>query len=173
MKKNSINTKFSPKIDDDVAQRLGARIADERYAHSFYTAASEWCKKANLYKAANFLLAESEAELEHEKMVSNYVTKCNADPMIPEKTANFSFSSLGDIVHKSFNMELQMFNSYITDSYDVFQRDIKTFEFLTQLRTIQIDSVMKFSDILHGLRMTDANVKNLSHFENTYFDKIA
>ena len=59
---------------------------------------------------------------------------------------------------------------YNSDSHDVFQDDLTTFDFLQQFRDIQRESVVEFNDLINASNLVDKKDKfQVLYFENTYF----
>jgi ferritin len=64
-----------------------------------------------------------------------------------------------------------LFEAYNKDSQDLFSSDIATFDFLTDLREGQTESVIEYSDLLNAAMLV--NVENnfeVLYFEQTYFN---
>jgi ferritin len=160
------------KLDESVVSILTNRIKDEYIAHYFYRNAANWCLDANYKKAAKFFEEEANNELEHAKMLQDYITSWNVIPTIPAvdpKTA--SFNNLVEIINGGYKLEYNLLVDYNDSSSKLFNIDLTTFDFLQQFRVIQKDSVAEYSDLLNALNLIDVNNKfELLYFENTYFN---
>jgi ferritin len=160
------------KLDESVVSILTNRIKDEYIAHYFYRNAANWCLDANYKKAAKFFEGEANNELEHAKMLQDYITSWNVIPTIPAvdpKTA--SFNNLVEIINGGYKLEYNLLVDYNDSSSKLFNIDLTTFDFLQQFRVIQKDSVAEYSDLLNALNLIDVNNKfELLYFENTYFN---
>lgn len=159
------------KLDDSVVSLLTERIKDEYTAHYYYRNATNWCLDANYKKAAKFFEEEANNELEHAKILQDYITSWNVIPNIPAvdpKTANFN--NLVEIINGGYKLEYNLLVDYNDTSSKLFNVDLTTFDFLQQLRTIQKESVAEYSDLLNALNLINVNNKfEILYFENTYF----
>ena len=157
-------------LDEKVSSLLIERIGDEYGAHYFYRAASDWCKNVGYFKAASYFQSESTSELEHAKMLRDYLTDWNVYPSVPESTHDHNFVSLPDILNKAYQLELNLFDRYMENSQEIFGKHLATFDFLKQLRDIQTQSVAEYSDFLNGLNLINITNKfEVLYFENQYF----
>jgi ferritin len=67
-------------------------------------------------------------------------------------------------------MELGLMKSYNRDSQLVFGDDITTFDFLTEYREGQKQSVIEYNDLINALDLIDKTDKfQILYFEQTYF----
>lgn len=149
---------------------LNNRIKDEYTAHFFYRNAANWCEDANYKKATEFFKQEAENELDHAKKLQGYITSWNTLPTLPSVKPSIQFTDLVDIVNKAYVLEYDLFQKYNSDSIELMTKDITTYDFLTEFRKIQYDSVVEYSDLLNALNLVDPNNKfELLYFEQTYF----
>lgn len=149
---------------------LTDRLRDEYAAHYFYRNATNWCAGIGYAKAAAYFAEEAETELEHAKGIQKYLVDWNVDPLMPSIKANTTFTDLIDIVNKAYSIEYALFESYCKNSSELFTTDINTFDFLTEYRSIQNQSVIEYSDLLNAAELVDTNNKfELLYFEQTYF----
>jgi ferritin len=159
------------KLNEAVASSLNARIGDEYAAHYFYNAAHNWCAEKNYKNAAAFFAKESMSELEHAQKLQKYLVDWNIIPTIPQTETNFEFASLPELIEKSYNIELDLFNKYMKDSQAIFGIDLATFDFLQNFREEQTEAVVEYSDLLAALELIDVNSKlDILHFEEMYFE---
>jgi ferritin len=160
------------KLPEDVVNILNERIRDEYTAHYFYRNATNWCKDANYVKAAKFFEEESNTELEHAKILQDYITSWNVIPTIPPVNPGVSsFKNLVEIVNSAYKMEYNLLVDYNETSSKLFSIDLTTFDFLQQFRTGQKESVSEYSDLLNALELVDVNNKfEILYFENNYFN---
>jgi ferritin len=157
-------------LDGNIVSLLTERLGDEYGAHYFYRAASDWCKNMAYFKAADYFQAEATSELEHAKMLRDYLTDWNIYPSIPESEHNYNFSSLVDIINHAYQLELNLFDKYMENSQEIFTKHLATFDFLKQLRDIQTQSVAEYSDLLNALNLINVTNKfEVLYFENQYF----
>jgi ferritin len=148
---------------------LTKRLADEYVAHYFYRNAANWCNDMNYKKAAAFFTTEANTELQHAEGLQKYMTDFNIIPEIPSVETVDSFESLVDIVYAAYQMELGLMMAYNKDSQTVFGDDITTFDFLTQYREGQKESVIEYNDLINALDLIDKNDKfQILYFEQTY-----
>lgn len=140
------------KISQQVIDVLTPRIGDEFKAFYHYRNASNWCKDKGFMKAASFFEAESSSELEHAKGIENYLVDWNVMPILPMIDAPVGFESLVDIIEKSYNLELDLYESYESDSLTLMkEKEVKAFDFLQKYREIQRSSVAEYSDMMNIL----------------------
>ncbi len=157
-------------LSEDVIVKLEQRLEDEFKAHYFYMCAGNWCNNQGYINAGTFFLNESNSELQHAKLIQDYLVQWNIQPTIPKVETNFEFESLIQIINQSYELEYDLLLKYANDSQKLILKDIITFDFLQQFRQIQNDSVKEFSDLLNVLRLIDYNDKyQLLYFENNYF----
>lgn len=160
------------KLPNEVVDILIDRIRDEYVAHYFYRHATNWCKDTNYVKAAKFFEEESNNELEHAKILQDYITSWNVLPTIkPVDPGNPSFNNLVEIINSAYKLEYNLLVDYNDSSSKLFQMDLTTFDFLQQFRTLQKDSVSEYADLLNALELINVDNKfEILYFENTYFN---
>lgn len=151
-------------------QILNDRLVDEYTAHFFYRTATNWCKGVGYNNAAKFFEAEAENELEHAEKLQKYLVDWNVTPTMPAVKPSITFGSLIDIVNKAYAIEYDLFNKYNGDSLKLLTTDITTFDFLTEFRNIQNQSVAEYSDLLNAAQLIDpTNLLDIIHYEEYYF----
>lgn len=149
---------------------INNRLVDEYTAHFFYRIASNWCKGVGYNNAAAFFEKEAASELGHAEKLQQYLVDWNVNPIMPAVKPNIQFISLIDIVNKAYALEYDLFTKYNADSLKVFQNDITTFDFLTEFREIQTESVIEYSDLLNAAQLIDpTNLLDIVHYEELYF----
>lgn len=160
------------KLNEAIITLLTDRIRDEYIAHYYYRNAANWCKDANYVKAAAFFEAEAVNELEHAKMLQDYITSWNVVPMIPPVTPDSTkFDNLIEIVNGGYKLEYNLLVDYNDISSKLFTIDLTTFDFLQQFRKIQNDSVAEYSDLLNAANLINVNNKfEVLYFEGKYFN---
>lgn len=160
------------KLDGSIVSILTDRIKDEYVAHYFYRNAANWCLDSNYKKAAKFFESEANNELEHAKMLQDYVVSWNVIPTIaPVDPKTASFNNLVEIINAAYKLEYNLLVDYNDSSSKLFNADLTTFDFLQQFRKIQNESVAEYSDLLNALKLIDVNNKfELLYFENNYFN---
>jgi len=158
-------------LPDEVIQRLTERIGSEYKAHYFYREATDYCKDAGYFKAAEFFEKESMDELAHAKMVRDYLVDWNVIPTVPKQETAFEFTGLVDIVNKAYVLEYDLFKAYMADSHAIFPICLATFDFLKQLRDIQTGSVAEYSDLLNAVKLINPQDKlSVLIYEKEYFE---
>ena len=161
---------FPNKLNPEVVSLLNQRLGDEYTAHYFYRNAHNWCAGEGYLKAAAFFAQEAANELTHAEKVQKYLVDWNVYPTLPSIKPNITFDNLIDIVNKAYTLEYSLFEAYNKDSQDLFASDIAKFDFLTELREGQTQSVIEYSDLLNAAELIDTNNKfELLYFEQTYF----
>ena len=172
----NIKPQMGPKLyrlSEKTINILTNRLADEYIAHYFYRNAANWCNDMNYKKAAAFFTTEANTELQHAEGLQKYMTDFNIIPEIPSVGTSDEFSSLVDIIYGAYEMELGLMKSYNRDSQLVFGDDITTFDFLTEYREGQKQSVIEYNDLINALDLIDKNDKfQILYFEQTYFKKL-
>lgn len=160
------------KLNEAIVTLLTDRIKDEYTAHYYYRNAANWCKDANYVKAAAFFEAEAVNELEHAKMLQDYMISWNVVPMIPSTTPDSTkFDNLIEIVNGGYKLEYNLLVDYNDISSKLFTIDLTTFDFLQQFRKIQNESVAEYSDLLNAANLINVNNKfEVLYFENKYFN---
>jgi ferritin len=169
----NIKPQMGPKLyrlSEKTINILTNRLADEYIAHYFYRNAANWCNDMNYKKAAAFFTTEANTELQHAEGLQKYMTDFNIIPEIPVVDTDFQFTNLVDIIYGAYEMELGLMKAYNKDSQIVFSEDITTFDFLTEYREGQKQSVIEYNDLINALDLIDKNDKfQILYFEQTYF----
>lgn len=156
----------------DSVKLLNERVGDEYSAHYFYNAAANWCAGAGYMKAAAFFAAESMAELEHAQKLQKYMVDWNVLPVIPKVETHADFANLPEIIERAYGIEYDLYQQYIKNSQALFSSDLATFDFLQEFRTIQVESVAEYSDLLNALQLIDIDKRlDILHFEEMYLAK--
>lgn len=148
------------KLDKKIVDLLRARCQTELNISHFYRSASNWCNDNGFMKAGKFFLDEAEDEITHFNILNKYVVDWNVTYPLPEvESPDFVFDSILDILNQAYEIEYGLYQDYNETSVTVFQTgDIATFDMLQQLRAIQNESVIMFSDklnIISGVNATD------------------
>lgn len=160
------------RLPEEVVSILNDRIKDEYVAHYFYRNVTNWCKDMNYAKAAKFFEDESNNELEHAKILQDYITSWNVIPTIhPVDPGVSMFNNLVEIINSAYKLEYNLLVDYNDSSSKLFGMDLTTFDFLQQFRVLQKDSVSEYADLLNALELINVNNKfELLYFENNYFN---
>lgn len=158
-------------LNEDVVAQLNAGIADEYAAHYFYRGAANWCQGAGYISAAAFFAKEAAAELEHAEKIQKYIVDWNATPVLPAIKFSGKFAHLIDVVNKAYTIEYNLGDKYNEMSAKMFTAHLPTFDFLTEFRTLQVESIAEYSDLLNAAQLIDVNSKlDLLHYEERYFN---
>ena len=158
---------LSPRtLSPEVAEILMERLGDEYTAHYFYRNAANWCNDKAYFNAGAYFAAEAMTELEHAAKIQKYLVDWNIIPVIPPVKMIPIFSTLIDVVNKSYQLEYNLLTNYNIDSSMIFPVDLNTFDFLQELRTVQNTSVAEYSDLLNAAQLI--NVEN--NFEVLYYE---
>lgn len=153
-----------------VVELIVPRIKDEYTAFYFYRAAANWCRDKAFFKAAEFFENEAVAETEHAKKLQDYVVDWNVLPDLSIIPAPPMFSSLIDVIEKSYDLEYDLYEKYEDISMKIFEfPDLCTFDFLQHFRTIQRESVAEYSDMLNMLEGVEPTKTNLLLLEKKLF----
>lgn len=157
-------------LTEDIISDLNSAIGEEYTAHYFYRAASNWCQGVAYFKAAAFFAAEANAELEHAEKLQKYLVDWNCTPKLPSVKFSGEFSSLIDVVNKSYAIEYSLGTKYMNWASQVFSKHLMTFNFLQGFVDIQNESIAEMSDKLNAAQLVDVNDKlSLLHYEERYF----
>ena len=159
-------------LSNDIVKLLQERLGDEYAAHYYYNSASNWCKNVGYLKATKFFEDESKDELEHARMLQDYLIDWNVTPVIPKVDTHKDFSDLVDIINGAYRIEYELFQKYNQNSQVIFSIELSTFDFLKNFRDIQNKSVAEYSDLLNALQLIDVNSRlDIIHFEEYYLGK--
>ena len=159
------------KLNPEIVALLNQRLEDEYTAPYFYRNAANWCADKGYKKAAAYFVAEADSELQHAKLLQDFMVSWNVIPFIPPVKMVPAFTNLIDIVNKAYEMEYNLFIAYNNDSLEVFTSDLATFDFLQQLRQIQNTSVAEYADLLNAAQLVNvSNNFEVLYFENQYFE---
>ena len=158
-------------LNEDTVAHLNSALADEYAAHYFYRGAANWCQGVGYISAAAFFEKEAAAELEHAGKLQKYIVDWNATPILPSVKFSGQFAHLIDVVNKAYTIEYSLGDKYNEMSSKLFTQHLPTFDFLTEFRTIQVQSIAEYSDLLNAAQLIDVNSKlDLLHYEERYFN---
>ena len=168
---SSMDSVMLPKtLTPEIVNVLNSAIAEEYAAHYFYRGAANWCLGVGYTKAAAFFAGEANAELEHAEKLQKYIVDWNATPLLPSVKFNGEFAHLIDVVNKSYAIEYQLGNKYMTWTRQMFDTHLMTFNFLQGYVDIQNGSIAEMSDLLNAAQLVDTSNKlDLLHYEERYF----
>jgi len=160
------------KLPSEIVDLLNEKINDEYQAHYFYRQAANYCENVGYLKAAEYFKGESEDELAHSQMLQKYIVDWNVQPKLQNIKSPESVDGLVDIIEKAYKMEYALYEEYEEISGKIFPKDICTFDFLQQFRTIQRLAVAEYSTFLNQLETIDKKDKNwVYEFEKKAFKK--
>lgn len=159
------------KLPLNIAMLLSERLDDEYAAHYFYRQVTNYCENVGYLKAAEYFRGEAEDELKHAEGIQKYLTDWNVQPALAPISAPQKVIGLVDAIEKSYQMEYDLYEAYEEISMDIFnKKDLCTFDFLQQYRTIQRMAVAEYSTFLNQLETIDQNDKNwVYEFEKRAF----
>ena len=160
------------KLPQDIADLLNEKINDEYSAHYFYRQATNYCENVGYLKAAEYFKSESSDELTHAEGLQKYLTDWNVQPEMQSISTPEKINGLVDLIEKAYNMEYALYDEYEKISGEIFKKDLCTFDFLQQYRTIQRMAVAEYSTFLNQLELIDKEDKNwVYEFEKRAFKK--
>jgi ferritin len=149
------------KLTPDIVSLLNKRIGDEYSAHYFYRQVSNYCENVGYLKAAEYFKGEAEDELKHAEGIQKYLTDWNIQPSLNLLQSPEQIEGLVDAIEKAYQMEYDLYEAYEEISMDIFiKKDLCTFDFLQQYRTIQRLAVAEYSTFLNQLETIDKENKN-------------
>lgn len=158
------------KLPKEIVEEIEKRIAGEYNAHYTYRNAANWFRNANYKKAAAFFEAEASYELDHAKMLQDYLTQWNIIPKIHPVNSLKEFSSMVEIIDEAYDVEYNLLLNYSSMQSELNKFHPATFNFIQKFVDIQNESVAEYSDLLNALCLIDINNKlDLLYFEQTYF----
>jgi ferritin len=161
---------FPNKLTPLAVQLLNQRLGDEYTAHYFYRNASNWCFDKAYMNAGAFFAAEAASELAHAEKIQDYLVGWNTVPFIPPVKMVPAFTTLIDIVNKAYVMEYDLFSAYNSNSSEIFNVCLATFDFLQELRIGQRQSVAEYSDLLNAAQLVNvSNNFEVLYYEGKYF----
>lgn len=159
------------KLNPEIVSLLTQRLGDEYTAHYFYRNATNWCADKGYKKAATFFANEADSELQHAKLIQDFMVSWNVIPFLPPVKMVPAFTNLVDVINKAYEMEYNLFIAYNNDSLEMFTVDLATFDFLQQLRQNQTTSVAEYADLLSAAQLINvSNNFEMMYFENQYFE---
>ena len=160
-----------PKVlSSDIVEEIEKRIAGEYVAHFTYRNAANWCRNANYKKAAAFFEGEAAYELDHAKMLQDYLTQWNVIPKLIPVDSNICFTSLVQIIDEAYDVEYNLLSNYSAMQHALCEAHPATFNFIQKFVDIQNESVAEYSDLLNALCLINIDNKlDLLYFEQTYF----
>jgi ferritin len=149
------------KLSQEVVDLLLDRMQTEYNVSFFYRSASNWCNDKGFMKAAKYFEDESNDEITHAKILIDYIVSWNVLFQLPKiEQPEYEFECLGCILKQAYDIELGLYDDYEDTSIKVLKMgEIATFDMLQQLRKIQNDSVVSFSDKLNLLEGVDTKDK--------------
>ena len=159
------------KLPSGIVTLLNQRINDEYEAHYFYRQVANYCENVGYLKAAEYFKGEAEDELKHSEIIQKYLTDWSIQPSLAPVSTPEKVSGLVDAIEKAYQMEYDLYEAYEEISMDIFnKKDLCTFDFLQQFRTIQRMAVAEYSTFLNQLETIDSKDKNwLYEFEKRAF----
>lgn len=148
------------KLAQEVVDLLIARIKTEYDVSYFYRSASNWCNDQGFMKAAKYFEDESNDEITHAKILIEYIVSWNILFQLPKiEQPDWEFDDLVSILEEAYRIEFGLYEDYEDTSMKIFKMgELATFDVLQQLRKIQNDSVISFSDklnLLEGINRKD------------------
>ena len=148
------------KLSQEVVDLLIDRIKTEYDVSYFYRSASNWCNDQGFMKAAKFFEDESNDEITHAKILIDHIVSWNVLFQLPKiDQPDWEFDDLVSIIEQAYKIEFGLYEDYEDTSMKVFKMgELATFDVLQQLRKIQNDSVISFSDklnLLDGINRKD------------------
>lgn len=158
------------KLPEEAVAMLTQRLGDEYNAHYTYRNAANWCKNMNYKKAAAYFESEAASELDHAKMLQDYLTQWNVMPCMPTVSASKNFSGLVHIIDEAYDIEYNLLLGYSENQKELCHLHPASHNFIQEMVDIQNQSVGEYSDLLNALCLIDINNKlDLLYFEQTYF----
>lgn len=157
-------------LTPEIVDTLNKAIAEEYTAHYFYRGAANWCQGVGYTKAAAFYTGEAAAELEHAEKLQKYLVDWNCTPILPAVKFSGEFAHLIDVVNKSYAIEYQLGDKYMSWASSMFSAHLMTFNFLQTFVDLQNRSIAEMSDLLNAAQLVDVSNKlDLLHYEERYF----
>tara|TARA_R110000868_G_scaffold178528_2_gene418224 strand:+ start:3915 stop:4409 length:495 start_codon:yes stop_codon:yes gene_type:complete len=160
------------KLPSEIANLLNERLSDEYAAHYYYRQVTNYCDNLGFLKAAEYFKGEAEDELKHAEGIQKYLTDWNVQPLLAPVEPPQRTSGLVDAIEKAYKMEYDLYEAYEEISGEILKKDLCTFDFLQQYRTIQRMAVAEYSTFLNQLELIDKEDKNwVYEFEKRAFKK--
>ena len=158
------------KLPEDITKMLSEKINDEYSAHYFYRQVANYCENVGYLKAAEYFKSEAEDELKHAEGLQKYLTDWNMQPALMDIAMPEKVTGLVDAIEKAYKMEYALYSEYEEISGKILPKDICTFDFLQEYRTIQRKAVAEYSTFLNQLDTIDKEDKNwVYEFEKRAF----
>ena len=157
-------------LPSDISKLLSEKINDEYSAHYFYRQVANYCENVGYLKAAEYFKGEAEDELKHAEGLQKYLTDWNMQPTLMDIAMPEKVDGLVDAIEKAYKMEYALYSEYEEISGKILPKDICTFDFLQEYRTIQRLAVAEYSTFLNQLETIDKEDKNwVYEFEKRAF----
>ena len=149
------------KLSKEVVDLLIPRIQTEYNVSQFYQSAANWCNDQGFMKAAKFFTEESTDEISHARILIDYIVSWNVLFQLPKiEQPEWEFECLACILGRAYEIELKLYEDYEDTSLKILEMgELATFDMLQQLRKIQNESVILFSDKLNLLEGTNTKDK--------------
>jgi ferritin len=158
------------KLPSAIAGLLIDRLGDEYAAHYYYRQVTNYCENVGYLKAAEYFRGEAEDELKHAEGIQKYLTDWNVQPALAPVEPPQKVIGLVDAIEKAYQMEYDLYEAYEKISGEILTKDLCTFDFLQQYRTIQRMAVAEYSTFLNQLETIDQEDKNwVYEFEKRAF----
>ena len=149
------------KLSKEIVDLLIQRIKTEYDVSYFYRSAANWCNDQGFMKAAKFFEDESNDEITHAKILIDFIVGWNVLFQLPPiAQPEWDFECLACILGRAYEIELKLYEDYEDTSLKILEMgELATFDMLQQLRKIQNESVIMFSDKLNLLEGTNTKDK--------------
>jgi ferritin len=157
-------------LPQELVTHINSALGEEYAAHYFYRNAANYCDGLGYTNAGEFFKKEAESELEHAGKLQKYLVDWNCAPVIPPIKFTGQFDNLIDVVNKAYAMEYGLGDKYNEISAKIFVQHLPTFDFLQEFRTLQVQAIAEYSDLLNGAQLVDVSNKlDIFHYEERYF----
>mgnify|MGYP001497723866 CR=1 FL=1 len=141
-------TVLNPKI----CKLIEERLLDEMTAFYTYLSIANWCKSIGFMKAGDYFAKESDDELGHAKMLTEFLVGWNDIPDLPViAKPKLEFKSLLEAIETAYKIELSLLEKYNETCETIEDMDLSVYQFLTKFLEIQTSSVAEYSDKLNLL----------------------
>lgn len=152
-----IKPKLLPSI---ILSDLNALLKHEYYAFYLYRHIGNYLQNWGFKLAAKHFFEESAEELEHAKKIEDFIVLWNGEPNLPSIKVDCNCENIVECIEKAYETEYSLYEKYEEVSAKIFQQgDICVFDFLKHFRTIQVESVGLYADMINILEGVDENDK--------------
>lgn len=131
------------------------RLKNEYEAFFFYRSASSFCATKGYTRAQKFFDDEAYEELSHAKQIERFLNDWGCEFQIPNVIEGEVFSSLQDVIKKSYDIEVALYKKYNENAKSQITKDMSCYNQFQFFVTIQRESIATFRYLLDKISLID------------------